>query len=136
MIRTLTRTARPITRPISRSAILLLAWSQRFTLALWFRTVRDEFMYQLSRRRFDARRWKRLMSSLWRISSDPRLANTPELRRIALDGDSVTLDAEETWHGRFLLDSQMNLTKLAESDPRANSPISANGSQPVAAARS
>jgi hypothetical protein len=123
MIRMLARTTRPITRPISRSALVLLAWSQRYTLALWFRSVRDEVMYQLSRRRFDPRRWKRVMSSLWRISSDPRLANTPELRRITLEGtgDTVTLDATETWHGRFLLDNDLNLTKIPDADPLANS---------------
>ena len=119
----LARTTRPITRPISRSALVLLAWSQRYTLALWFRSLRDEVMYQLSRRRFDPRRWKRVMSSLWRISSDPRLANTPELRRITLEGtgDTVTLDATETWHGRFLLDNDLNLTKIPDADPLANS---------------
>ena len=63
------------------------------------------------------RRWKRLISALWRISSDPRLANTPELREISLEGETVTLDASETWHGRFLLDSQMNLTKIPADDP-------------------
>ena len=56
-----------------------------------------------------------------RISSDPRLANTPELRRIALDGDTVTLDASETWHGRYLLDSQLNLTKIPADDPLSDS---------------
>ena len=117
MIRILRRTARPVLRPISRSAVLLLFWSQRYTLALWFRSIRDESMHQLSRRRTDVRRWKRLLSALWRISSDPRLANTPELRRIALDGDTVTLDASETWHGRYLLDNQLNLTKIPADDP-------------------
>src|SRR5687767_5429386 len=119
MIRLLRRTTRPVLRPISRSAVVLLMWSQRYTLALWFRSVRDEFMHQLSRRA-DARRWKRMVSALWRISSDPRLANTPELRRIALDGDTVTLDASETWHGRYLLDSQLNLTKIPADDPLAD----------------
>jgi hypothetical protein len=120
MIRLLRRTTRPVLRPISRSAVVLLMWSQRYTLALWFRSVRDEFMHQLSRRRADTRRWKRLVSALWRISSDPRLANTPELRRIALDGETVTLDASETWHGRYLLDSQLNLTKIPADDPLAD----------------
>jgi hypothetical protein len=120
MFRFLRRTTRPVLRPISRSAVVLLLWSQRYTLALWFRSVRDEFMHQTSRRATDVRRWKRLMSALWRISSDPRLANTPELRRIALDGDTVTLDASETWHGRYLLDSQLNLTKIPADDPLAD----------------
>ncbi|HZI44322.1 MAG TPA: hypothetical protein VFD53_03815 [Ilumatobacter sp.] len=120
MIRFLRRTTRPVLRPISRSAVVLLMWSQRYTLALWFRSVRDEFMHQLSRRRTEPRRWKRLLSALWRISSDPRLANTPELRRIALEGDTVTLDASETWHGRYLLDSQLNLTKIPADDPLAD----------------
>jgi hypothetical protein len=123
MIRFLRRTTRPVLRPISRTAVVLLLWSQRYTLALWFRSVRDEFMHQTSRRGTDVRRWKRLLSALWRISSDPRLANTPELRRIALDGDTVTLDASETWHGRYLLDSQLNLTKIPADDPLGDDPV-------------
>jgi hypothetical protein len=39
---------------------------------------------------------------------------------IALDGDTVTLDASETWHGRYLLDSQLNLTKIPADDPLAD----------------
>jgi hypothetical protein len=132
MIRTLSRTTRPITRPISRSAALLLAWSQRYTLALWFRSFRDEVMHQLSRRTFDPQRWKRLLSSLWRISSDPRLANTPELRKITLEGETVTLDATETWHGRFLLDSRMNLTKIDDDDGPLGKAGAANGSSVLA----
>ena len=123
MFRILRRTTRPVVRPISRAAIVLLAWSQRYTLALWLRSIRDETMHQASRRRTDVRRWKRLMTALWRISSDPRLANTPELRRIALDGDTVTLDASETWHGRYLLDSQLNLTKIPDDGPLADAPV-------------
>jgi hypothetical protein len=133
MIRFLSRSARPVTRPISRSAALLLAWSQRYTIALWLRSIRDEFMHQLSRRHTDLPRWKRLFSSLWRISSDPRLANTPELRKISLEGESVTLDATETWHGRFLLDSRMNLTKLPDDDPRSGSPLTGEHTKSVLA---
>jgi len=106
---------------------VVLAWSQRYTLALWFRSIRDEFMHQLSRRRTDVARWKRLLSSLWRITSDPRLANTPELKRIELEGDTVTLDATETWHGRFLLDSQLNLTKIQPDDPLFDARVAATG---------
>lgn len=102
---------------------MVLVWSQRHTVALWFRSIRDETMHQFSRRGTDVRRWKRLLSALWRISSDPRLANTPELRRIALDGDTVTLDASETWHGRYLLDSELNLTKIPADDPLADTPV-------------
>jgi hypothetical protein len=123
MFRFFRRSTRPVFRPISRAAIVLLAWSQRYTLALWFRSIRDETMHQASRRQTDVRRWKRLATALWRISSDPRLANTPELRRIALDGDTVTLDASETWHGRYLLDSQLNLTKIPDDGPLAETPV-------------
>jgi len=123
MFRFFRRTTRPVFRPISRAAIVVLLWSQRHTVALWFRSIRDETMHQFSRRRTDVRRWKRLLSALWRISSDPRLANTPELRRIALDGETVTLDASETWHGRYLLDSQLNLTKIPADDPLADASV-------------
>ena len=123
MFRIFRRTTRPVLRPISRAAIVVLMWSQRYTIALWIRSVRDEGMHQFSRRRAETRRWKRLFSALWRISSDPRLANSPELRRIALDGDTVTLDASETWHGRYLLDSQLNLTKIPADDPLADAGV-------------
>lgn len=119
MFRLFRRTTRPVVRPISRAAIVLLLWSQRYTLALWFRSLRDETMHQVSRRRTDVSRWKRLVAALWRISSDPRLANTPELRRIAVDGDTVTLDASETWHGRYLLDGDLNLTTIPADEPLA-----------------
>jgi hypothetical protein len=123
MFRFFRRTTRPVVRPISRAAIVVLMWSQRYTMALWFRSIRDEAMHQFARRSTDVRRWKRLFAALWRISSDPRLANTPELRRIALDGDTVTLDASETWHGRYLLDSELNLTKIPADDPLADAPV-------------
>jgi hypothetical protein len=123
MFRIFRRTTRPVLRPISRAAIVVLLWSQRYTVALWARSIRDVGMNQFSRRRTEPRRWKRLVSALWRISSDPRLANTPELRRISLDGETVTLDASETWHGRYLLDNQLNLTKIPADDPLAESPV-------------
>ena len=36
---------------------------------------------------------------------------------------TVTLDASETWHGRYLLDSQLNLTKIPADDPLGESPV-------------
>jgi hypothetical protein len=46
------------------------------------------------------------------------------LRRIALDGETVT--ARRQWRrgiGRYLLDSQLNLTKIPADDPLADAPV-------------
>lgn len=115
MFRMLVRTVRHLLRPISRPAALFLAWTHRYTVALWWRSIRDEFVAQYRSGTFDPARWKQLVSSLWRVSSDARLANSPELRRIAIEGSNVTVDAAETWQGRFLLDTRLGLSPLTST---------------------
>ncbi len=113
MARLVLRTLRLLTRPLSRPAALFLAWTHRYTVALWWRSMRDEFGQQIALGRPNVARWRHLLTSLWRVSSDARLANAPELRRLAIDGVGVTVDADHTWHGRYLLDTRLGLTVLA-----------------------
>ena len=56
------------------------------------------------------------MKSLWRVSSDARLANAPELRRIGINDAGITIDAVETWQGRYVLDNRLGLTDRAISE--------------------
>lgn len=109
MVRTLARTASRLVRPASRPAALVLAWTHRHTVALWCRSIATEAHQQFTHGKPDLSRSRRLLTSLWRVSSDARLANAPELRRIALDDEGVTVDAVENWHARLLLDSRLGI---------------------------
>lgn len=109
MVRALARTARRLIRPASRPAALMLAWTHRHTLALWGRSIGKEVRQQIDVGKPDLPRARKLLTSLWKISSDAQLANAPELRRISIDGDRVTVDAVETWQSRYLLDNRLGI---------------------------
>lgn len=109
MVRSLARTAGRLLHPVSRPAALVLAWTHRHTVALWCRSIGEEARQQFALGKPDLSRSRRLLSSLWRVSSDSQLANAPELRKIALDDVGVTVDAVENWHGRLLLDSRLGI---------------------------
>lgn len=116
MIRTLARTASRLVRPASRPAALVLAWTHRYTVALWARSIGAEARTQIDARRADFTRSKHLLKSLWRVSSDSRLANAPELRRIAISDAGITIDALETWQGRYILDTRLGIDEKALSE--------------------
>ncbi len=113
MVRTLARTARRLVRPASRPAALVLAWTHRYTVALWCRSIGAEVRQQIDDRKPNLSRSKRLLKSLWRVSSDSRLANAPELRRIAINDAGITIDAVETWQSRYLLDNRLGIGEQA-----------------------
>ncbi|CAN5641208.1 hypothetical protein BH10ACT2_BH10ACT2_22210 [soil metagenome] len=112
MLRTLARTTKRLVNPISRPAALVLAWTHRHTVALWCRSLTTEARQQLSQGKPDLSRSRQLVASLWRVSTDARLANAPELRRIAIDDGGLTVDAVETWQGRLLLDSRLGISAV------------------------
>ena len=111
MVRKLARTASRLVRPASRPAALVLAWTHRYTVALWCRSIGTEVRHQFDDRRPNLSRSGHLLKSLWRVSSDAKLANAPELRRIAINDGLITIDAVETWKGRYLLDNRLGLNK-------------------------
>jgi hypothetical protein len=111
MVRTLARTASRLVRPASRPAALILAWTHRYTVALWARSIGAEARQQFDARQPNFSRSKQLLKSLWRVSSDSRLANAPELRRIAINDAGITIDAVETWQGRYILDNRLGLNE-------------------------
>ncbi len=114
MVRTIARTARRLVRPASRPAALVLAWTHRYTVALWCRSIGTEVRHQFDDRRPNLSRSKNLLKSLWRVSSDANLANAPELRRIAINEGGITIDAVETWTGRHLVDSRLGVGARSE----------------------
>lgn len=101
MFSSIARTVRRLTRPISRPAALFLLWSHRRTLALWFRSVRDEVVYGRQHGGFDAARWQHLLRALWRVSNDSDLVRENELRRLVVtDDDAILADVGEPWPQR------------------------------------
>jgi hypothetical protein len=101
MFRSIARTVRRLTRPVSRPAALFLLWSHRRTIALWFRSIRDEIGHARQQGRFDPARWKRLIAALWRVSQESDLLRENELRRLVVTGDeAVVADVGEPWPER------------------------------------
>jgi len=111
MVRTLARTARRLVHPASRPAALVLAWTHRHTVALWCRSIGGEAREQFTLRRPNLSRSRKLLTSLWRVSTDARLANAPELRRIGISDDGITVEAVATWQGRYHLDTRLGITQ-------------------------
>jgi hypothetical protein len=128
MFRFTHRLTRRLIRPISRPAAIYLAWTHRYTVALWWRSLVGEVKDQIGNGRLVLGRWKKLLTSLWRVSTDPRLANSPDLRSLAVDGSNVTVDAAETWHGRYLLETRLGLTNL---DPNLDPNIGTRSTTPA-----
>lgn len=90
----------------------MLAWTHRHTVALWLRSISTEARQQFALGRPDLSRSRKLLKSLWRVSTDTELANAPELRRLTIEDAGIAVDAVETWHGRVLLDSRLGIASL------------------------
>jgi hypothetical protein len=78
---------------------LFLLWTHRRTIALWVRSARDEFRRGMSVGCQDRDRWRRLLSSLWRVSNSTALMQENELRRLTVlpDGNTVAADVGDPW---------------------------------------
>lgn len=87
-------------RPFHRITWYLLLWTQRHTLALWFRSLSTELRRE---RPINVARVRRLAVTLFRVAADPRLSNAPELQHLTLTDDVVTAHTDEHWAKRPLL---------------------------------
>lgn len=95
-IRSLFRTVRMAAFPMTRTTMLLLAWSNRHTVALWFRSLAHE----LRTVGFDVGRMRTLLRGLWTVSTDRRTMNTDALRRISVRSSGFEIEARDGWIGR------------------------------------
>ncbi len=83
------------TRAIRPTGWLLLAWSNRHTVRLWFRSIQQVFQNG-----FD---WKTLsiaVRSLIRVTSDPRLYNDAGLKVLHVVDNKVIMQADPSWKQR------------------------------------
>jgi hypothetical protein len=99
MFKLAARTFRRLLRPTSRPAAIFLLWTHRRTVALWLRSIKDEVRHGRAVGGHDRDRWKRLLTSLWRVSNSTALMQENELRRLTVlpDGHTVAADVGEPW---------------------------------------
>lgn len=99
-IRSLVRTGRMAAFPLTRTALLWLAWVNRHTVALWFRSIRHEVSAG-----FDLGRLRILLRGLWAVSSDRRTTNAEPLHMITVREDGFGIEAREGWIGRATVET-------------------------------
>ena len=90
------RTLRKLVFPLGRTAIALLIWTNRHTVALWYRSLRDE----IQAHGVDVERVRRLLHALWTVSNDRRTANVDALKSISVRPDGYSFEAHDDWTGR------------------------------------
>lgn len=100
-IRSVLRTGRVAAFPLTRTALLFLAWTNRHTVGLWFRSIR----YELSSVGFDPGRMRMLLQGLWAVSSDRRTTNAEPLRKIIVRDDGFGIEARDGWIGRATVEN-------------------------------
>lgn len=96
----LVRTGRMAAFPLTRTALLFLAWANRHTVALWFRSIRREVTGGV-----DVGRLRTLVRGLWVISSDRRTTNAEPLQMITVRDDGFGIEAREGWIGRATVET-------------------------------
>ena len=94
-----------IVRPFRRAAWILLLWTQRHTVALWWRSLSAELRRG---RPINTANLRRLSMALYHVAADPRLSNAPELRQLTITDDVVHAHTDEHWAKRDLLITVLN----------------------------
>jgi hypothetical protein len=90
------RTLRKLVFPLGRTAMALLIWTNRHTLSLWYRSLRDE----IRANGFALDRLQSLLRALWTVSSDRRTANADQLKSISVRPNGYSFEATDDWTGR------------------------------------
>lgn len=78
------RTIGALLWPISRPLMLALIWTQRDTIALWWRSLAAELGREGS---IDLRRMGMLIRALWRVTADRRLRELAQIETIGIDDE-------------------------------------------------
>lgn len=99
-ITSLLRTGRMAVFPLTRTTLVLLAWANRHTVALWLRSIRNEVSNGV-----DLGRLRTLVRGLWAVSSDRRTANAEPLHMITVRPDGFGVEARDGWIGRATVET-------------------------------
>ena len=99
-IAALVRTGRMAAFPLRRTALLMLAWTNRHTISLWFRSIRHEVSGGV-----DVGRLRTLFRGLWAVSRDRRTTNAEPLEKITVREDGFGIEARDGWIGRATVET-------------------------------
>ena len=106
---------------LRRPAWWVLAWTQRHTLTLWSRSIHAELK---GSEPTTAGRVHRLVTALYKVSSDRRLTNSAGLTLLTLVDDEVVAHTDPHWPQRDVLVSvlggveQINGVRFTSSPTR------------------
>jgi hypothetical protein len=99
-IMALLRTGRMAAFPLTRTALLWLAWANRHTVALWIRSIRHEVSGGV-----DVGRLRTLLRGLWAVSTDRRVTNAEPLQKLTVREDGFGIEARDGWIGRATVET-------------------------------
>ena len=97
------RTLRALAFPLSRLVLAVLLWSNRYTVALWGRSLGREVFDN----GFNPVRIARLVRGLWTVSNNTAVANAPDLRSIGLREGGFVVEARSDWVGRRAVEEML-----------------------------
>lgn len=100
-ITSLLRTGRMAFFPLTRTTLVLVAWANRHTVALWYRSIRNE----VTNGGVDLARLRTLLRGLWAVSSDRRTTNAEPLHMITVLPDGFGVEARDGWIGRATVET-------------------------------
>src|SRR3954467_13142129 len=85
---------RSLVTPLTRMALMTLAWNHRHEIGRWGRTLYDQLVERSDLSPARAVRTGRL---LFAIASDDELRNAKQLRKVTLVDDTVDLQVDDRW---------------------------------------
>ncbi len=83
-----------LSKPVSRVALMMFAWQHRHEILRWGRSLYDQLVGRVD---VSPARGVRTGLVLFAIASDEQLRNARQLRKVAMVGDEVDLDVDESW---------------------------------------
>ncbi|MBA2386571.1 MAG: hypothetical protein H0V69_05700 [Acidimicrobiia bacterium] len=89
------RRFRTLMNPLSRTAILTVAWSRRQDVMRWGRSLWTELHNPDG---ISPARLATVGRVLLAVTSDTEASGAKELRQVRLDGDTVVLDVDPRWN--------------------------------------
>ena len=108
---------RRITRPFTRMALMAFAWNHRHEIQRWGRSIWAELR---APGEISPSRLKTLGTILWRVSRDPQITGSRQLRSVSLVGDVVELNVDPMWqHAPRLINELRDVSGVSDVSVRS-----------------
>ena len=99
-------------RPMYRSALLAMLWTNRRDIARWAKFAKRAAMPATRPRTEDLKLEARVRASL---TSDPALRSDPSIRDVRVRGGVVVIEAPAEWHNKTIALARVREVKGVES---------------------